>query len=84
MSFLSLTEQDRDQMLAAIGVDSVDDLFEQIPPGVRLGRPLELEPPLSVSIGVANYPAEVSTLEELLSAADRALYANKLATETKL
>ena len=47
MSFLSLTEQDRDQMLAAIGVDSVDDLFEQIPPGVRLGRPLELEPPLS-------------------------------------
>jgi glycine dehydrogenase subunit 1 len=47
MSFLSLTEQDRDQMLAAIGVDSVDDLFEQIPPGVRLGRSLELEPPLS-------------------------------------
>jgi len=47
MSFLSLTEQDRDQMLAAIGVDSVDALFEQIPPGVRLGRSLELEPPLS-------------------------------------
>ena len=34
-------------MLAAIGVDSVDDLFEQIPPAVRLGRPLELEPALS-------------------------------------
>src|SRR5690349_1612949 len=47
MSFLTLTEQDRDQMLAAIGVDSVDALFEQIPPGVRLGRSLELEPPLS-------------------------------------
>jgi glycine dehydrogenase subunit 1 len=47
MSFLSLTEQDRDQMLAVIGVDSVDELFEQIPPGVRLGRSLELEPPLS-------------------------------------
>src|ERR671933_2362871 len=47
MSFLSLTEQDREQMLATIGVDSVDDLFEQIPPGVRLGRELELEPPLS-------------------------------------
>jgi glycine dehydrogenase subunit 1 len=47
MSFLSLTEQDRDQMLEAIGVESVEDLFEQIPPGVRLGRSLELEPPLS-------------------------------------
>jgi glycine dehydrogenase subunit 1 len=47
MSFLSLTEQDRDQMLAAIGVDSIADLFEQIPAGVRLDRPLDLEPALS-------------------------------------
>jgi glycine dehydrogenase subunit 1 len=47
VSFLSLTEQDREQMLATIGVDSVDDLFEQIPIGVRLGRALELEPALS-------------------------------------
>src|SRR5436190_5414927 len=29
-------------MLAAIGVDSVDDLFEQVPAPLRLGRPLEL------------------------------------------
>ena len=28
----------RREMLAAIGVASVDELFEQIPPGVRLGR----------------------------------------------
>src|SRR5919199_2527564 len=47
MSFLSLTEQDREQMLAAIGVESVEDLFEQVPAGVRLDRPLALEPPLS-------------------------------------
>jgi glycine cleavage system P protein (glycine dehydrogenase) subunit 1 len=47
VSFLSLTEQDREQMLDGIGVDSIDELFEQIPPGVRLGRELELEPPLS-------------------------------------
>ena len=47
MSFLSLTEQDREQMLEAIGVDSIDELFEQIPVGVRLGRPLDLEPALS-------------------------------------
>src|ERR671932_2070984 len=47
MSFLSLTEQDRDEMLATIGVESVADLFEQIPQGVRLTRPLDLEPELS-------------------------------------
>jgi glycine dehydrogenase subunit 1 len=47
MSFLSLTEQDRKDMLAAIGVDSIDALFEQIPRGVRLERELDLEPPLS-------------------------------------
>jgi glycine dehydrogenase subunit 1 len=47
MSFLSLTEQDREQMLETIGVDSIDELFEQIPSGVRLGRPLELERALS-------------------------------------
>jgi glycine dehydrogenase subunit 1 len=47
VSFLSLTEQDREQMLETIGVDSIDELFEQIPVGVRLGRALELEPALS-------------------------------------
>jgi glycine cleavage system P protein (glycine dehydrogenase) subunit 1 len=47
MSFLSLTEQDREQMLETIGVDAIDELFEQIPVGVRLGRALELEPALS-------------------------------------
>lgn len=46
MSYLSLTEGDREEMLAAIGVSSVDELFEQIPPGVRLDRPLDLPPAL--------------------------------------
>ena len=32
MSFLSLTDADREAMLAAIGVDSVDELFRDIPP----------------------------------------------------
>ena len=45
--YLSLTDADRAEMLAAIGVDSVDELFEQVPPGVRLGRELDLEPALS-------------------------------------
>src|SRR3954462_3961682 len=40
--YTSATDQDRKEMLDAIGVRSVDDLFEQIPEGVRLDRSLEL------------------------------------------
>ncbi len=47
MAFLSLTDSDRAEMLAAIGVGSIEELFEQIPQGVRLGRELDLEPALS-------------------------------------
>jgi glycine dehydrogenase subunit 1 len=47
LAYLSLTDADRDAMLAAIGVDSVEELFRDIPEGVRLQRELELEPPLS-------------------------------------
>jgi glycine dehydrogenase subunit 1 len=46
VSYLSITDADRDEMLAAIGVASVDELFEQIPPGVRLGRALDVPPAL--------------------------------------
>jgi glycine dehydrogenase subunit 1 len=44
---LPLTDADRERMLATIGVASVAELFAQVPEGVRLGRPLDLEPPLS-------------------------------------
>ncbi|MGH3023835.1 MAG: aminomethyl-transferring glycine dehydrogenase subunit GcvPA [Gaiellaceae bacterium] len=47
MSFLSLTAADREAMLAAVGVDSVEELFRDIPESVRLGRELDLEPALS-------------------------------------
>jgi glycine dehydrogenase subunit 1 len=47
VSFLSLTDRDREEMLAAIGVSSVEELFADIPQGVRFGRELDLEPPLS-------------------------------------
>lgn len=40
-------------------------------------------PSLSVSIGVAEYPADGATLEELLSAADRALYSQKHASSER-
>jgi glycine dehydrogenase subunit 1 len=40
--YTSATDQDRREMLDAIGVGSLDDLFEQIPAGVRLDRALDL------------------------------------------
>ncbi len=40
--YTSATEADRAEMLAAIGVDSTADLFEQVPEPLRLGRPLRL------------------------------------------
>jgi len=47
VSFLSLTDGDRDAMLAAIGAESIEDLFHDIPESVRFGRELDLEPALS-------------------------------------
>jgi glycine dehydrogenase subunit 1 len=44
--YLSLTDADRAEMLAAIGVASIDELFEQIPPAVRFGRELDVPPAL--------------------------------------
>ena len=58
--FLSLTDEDREAMLGAIGVSSIDELFEQVPEGVRLRRDLDLEPALSE-------PELVAHMEELAS-----------------
>jgi glycine dehydrogenase subunit 1 len=57
-SQLSLTDADREAMLEAIGVSSVDELFRDIPEGVRFDRPLDLERALSE-------PELVRHLEEL-------------------
>src|SRR3954452_18524655 len=40
--YTATTEQDRREMLAKIGVDSLEDLFDAIPKGLRLDRPLDL------------------------------------------
>jgi glycine dehydrogenase subunit 1 len=58
VSYLSLTERDRDEMLAAIGVSAVEELFREIPEGVRFHGRLDLEPALSE-------PELVAHLEEL-------------------
>jgi glycine dehydrogenase subunit 1 len=47
VSFTSLTAEDREAMLAAVGVETVDDLFRDIPAGVRFGRELAVPPALS-------------------------------------
>jgi glycine dehydrogenase subunit 1 len=47
VSYVSLTDADREAMLAAIGVDSVDELFRDIPAGVRFRRELDVPPALA-------------------------------------
>ncbi|HWK26678.1 MAG TPA: aminomethyl-transferring glycine dehydrogenase subunit GcvPA [Solirubrobacter sp.] len=42
--YTSATDADRHEMLAAVGVETVDDLFADVPEGVRLGRALDLPP----------------------------------------
>jgi glycine dehydrogenase subunit 1 len=46
-SYTSATDADRREMLAAIGVDSIDALFADIPESLRLSAPLDLGPGLS-------------------------------------
>jgi glycine dehydrogenase subunit 1 len=58
VSYLSVTEDDREAMLATIGVGSLAELFADIPAAVRLDRELDLEPALSE-------PELVAHLEEL-------------------
>jgi glycine dehydrogenase subunit 1 len=47
MTYVSLTDADRAEMLETIGVSSVEELFRDIPEGVRLGRELDLGDPLA-------------------------------------
>ncbi|HUH20385.1 MAG TPA: hypothetical protein VLZ09_00830, partial [Gaiellaceae bacterium] len=42
MSYLALTDADREAMLETIGVSSVEELFADLQAGVRLGRELDL------------------------------------------
>jgi glycine dehydrogenase subunit 1 len=65
VSQLSTTDSDREEMLAAIGVSSVEELFRDIPAAVRFEGELDLEPALSE-------PELVAHLEELASRNDHA------------
>jgi glycine dehydrogenase subunit 1 len=47
VTYVCLTDADREAMLETIGVSSVEELFRDIPEGVRLDRPLDLGEPLT-------------------------------------
>ena len=47
MTYETLTAADREAMLETIGVSSIEELFRDIPAGVRFDRPLELGDPLT-------------------------------------
>ena len=68
MRFAPHTDDDVSQMLEAIGLAGVDDLFGQIPPSVRLDRPLNL--PEGVS--------EMEILADMKALADRNRHADDL------
>jgi glycine dehydrogenase subunit 1 len=58
VSYLSLTDADREAMLERIGISSVEDLFQDIPERVRFRGELDIDPALSE-------PELVAHLEEL-------------------
>jgi glycine dehydrogenase subunit 1 len=49
MDYVQNTPDDAASMLQGIGVRSIDDLFAQVPAGLRLNRPLDLPPALPES-----------------------------------
>jgi glycine dehydrogenase subunit 1 len=49
VSYLSLTPADREEMLATIGVASIEELFRDIPATVRFARELDIAPALTES-----------------------------------
>jgi glycine dehydrogenase subunit 1 len=46
VTYVSLTDADREEMLQTIGVSSIEELFRDVPAGVRLDRELDLDAPL--------------------------------------
>ncbi len=42
MAYIANTDADVRAMLATIGIDSLDALFDMVPPELRLDRPLDV------------------------------------------
>ena len=58
-AYTSATDSDRRQMLETIGVQSIGELFAEIPAGLRLVRPLALGAGLSEAFTPNGIPADV-------------------------
>ncbi len=67
--YIPATDAERDDMLRAIGVASVEELFADIPASVRLDRPLRLPPALSDP----ELMAQLRLLADLNAHCDRAV-----------
>jgi glycine dehydrogenase subunit 1 len=77
MRFIPVTPGDREKMLAAVGASSVDELFADIPEGVRLRRPLDLPEGMSemeVSAHVGALAADNTPAGGLVSFAGAGCY----------
>jgi glycine dehydrogenase subunit 1 len=57
MSYISLSENDKREMLARVGVSTLDDLFQSIPEAVRLRGPLAVPGPLAEAELLAYFEA---------------------------
>src|ERR1700734_3299796 len=42
MAYIPHTDQDRQEMLATIGIDALDELFREIPPNLRVNGELDI------------------------------------------
>ena len=69
MPYLSHTPQDREAMLDAIGVESLDELFEMVPAELRLDRELDLPR----ALGEMELGAHMSQLAARNTPSDRAV-----------
>lgn len=61
--YIPNTPEDEKQMLEAIGVDSIDELFKDIPESVRLNRELNLHPSMS-ELEVSRYLTKLSQMNK--------------------
>lgn len=70
MSYIPHTEEDRRAMLAAIGVESIADLFTDIPQELQLKEPLNLPPaldPHNILATLREYSRQNRSLDEMVS-----------------
>jgi len=76
-TFTPHTDDEVREMLAAVGAGSVDDLFETIPPDLRLTEPLDLAPGMAeqeVVEELGRLAARNRSLDELVCFAGRGAY----------